>query len=414
MQVHAADLGGGAEQMAYMLHHEFLSLGYNAYLVVGRALRAKEERVIEIPQTQRWRGECRLKRFLERQLGLQYFYSPGTSRLPTILPSSPDVLLIHSMHGANGYFNIADLPKLSRRWPTFLYLQDQWSMTGHCSYSLGCSKWKTGCGKCPDLSISPAIPKDGTRWNWRRKYHAYSRSRLVVGSAAQWILDLAAESPLLSRFPQYLVPNGADLSVFSPGSRRDARARLGLPLEGQMILFLAQKGAKSGFKDFETLASAFRMLRQTGNTCKLVTVGGEPSEETRQALPPDVIFHPFTSNRRETADYYRAANLFCHITKADVCPLTIIESQACGTPVVATAVGGVPEIVREQETGWLVPLGEPECLADRIEDALNDSARLETMGLHAAQHAAQHFDIAKLAERFLDVFARHQPARPAN
>jgi len=403
VQVHAADLGGGAEEMAYLLHRRFCELGHDSYLVVGRKRRG-DARVVELPSHQRWRGEFRLKRFLERLLGLQYLYAPASSRIRDVVPVQPDAVLLHSLHGGGGYFDIQDLVRISRAQNTFLYLQDQWLMTGHCAYSLGCGRWKTGCGKCPDLTISPALKKDGTRLNWIRKKLSLRRSNLVVGSPARWILGLAKESPLLSRFKQFYIPNAVDLKVFHPEDKRAARARLGLNTEEQFVLFLAQKGSNSVFKDFSTLASAFHKLRASGCRARLVTVGGAQDEATRAALPNDVIFHPFTADRTIIADYYRAADIFCHATKADVCPLTIIEAQACGTPVIGTAIGGVPEIIVEGVTGWTVPLGDVDLLTERLSQALSDPSKLKQMGLAAAEHAMSTFGIENITDQFVTMF----------
>ncbi|MGA8261598.1 MAG: hypothetical protein WB783_15410, partial [Arenicellales bacterium] len=224
-QVHSADLGGGAEEMAWMMHRQFREMGQDAYLFVGRKHR-DDPHIFELPAIQRWKGEHRVKRFLERLLGLQYLYAPASSRILDFSPRRPTVLLVHSLHGSGGYFDILDLVTLSRKQPTFLYLQDQWLMTGHCAYSLGCERWRTACGKCPSLGLYPPLARDGTRLNWCRKWFALRCSQLTIGSPARWILDLAGRSPILSRFDQFYIPNAVDLSIFKPGDKRAARVRL--------------------------------------------------------------------------------------------------------------------------------------------------------------------------------------------
>jgi glycosyltransferase involved in cell wall biosynthesis len=402
LQVHTADAGGGAEQMAMMLHRAFLGRGHEATLLVGRNS-GSEPGVQEISQRQRWRGEFRFKVALERLLGLQFLYAPGSHQLLEMPSHPPDVVLLHSLHSNSGYFDIGALPALSRRQPTMLYLQDQWTTTGHCAYSLGCERWRTGCGACPSLATYPALARDGTRWNWLRKRWHFGRSRLTVGAPAQWILDCASESPLLREFPQFLIPNAVDLETFHPGSQRESRSRVQLAQDRPVVLFLANQGAASPFKDFPTLAQAFHRVRTKLPECLLVTVGGEPDPATRAALPENVVFRPYSRDRKELADYYRAADLFCHATRADVCPLTVLESTACGTPVVATAIGGVPEIVLDQRTGRLVPLGDSGALAEAILAVLRDDEARRRMS-DAAATFGRNFDIEIQADRFLSLF----------
>ncbi len=410
VQIHSADAGGGAEVMAALLHQEFLRAGHDSWMLVG-SKRGDDSRVRPTPRGPRWRGELRLRSIIERLFGLQYYASPSLAGKQWPLKERPDALLVHSMHGSQGYFRIEDLAWLSNWCPTYLYLQDQWLLTGHCAYSLGCERWKTGCGHCPDLAIYPSLERDSTNANWRRKQRVLGKCRLTVGSPARWILDLAKSSPILSRHEQFYIPNAVDFTVFNPEGSAAARAKLGLSTDVPVILFLAQQGTRSTFKDFGTLALAFQRLKALRPEVRLMTVGDEPSAETRAALPADTLYFPYSLDRARIADYYRAADLFCHSTKADVCPLTILEAQACGTPVVGTAVGGVPEIIVEGETGWLVPLQDTKALTATLLSALADRTRLESMGRHATRFA-QDFDLPLIASRFLSLFQNVNLQRP--
>ncbi len=407
VQIHGADSGGGAEYVASMLHRQFLEQGHDAWLLVGSKRSDNNcERTISTPRTPLYRGELGLRAVLQKYLGLQGFASPTLSGENWPLPFSPDAILVHSIHGASNFFRTEDLIWLAKRARTFVYLHDQWYMTGHCAYSLGCERWKIGCGSCPDLSIYPALQRDGTARNWRRKRRLFSTAEIVVGSPARWTLDLARQSPVLSRSDQYWIPNGIDRHVFHENGRAESRQRLQISSDAKVVLFLAQQGSKSPFKDFETLAEAFRIIRQKGIPVQLVTVGGEPSAETRISLPDDVRYFPYTNDREEIADFYRAADIFCHSTKADVFPLTIIESLACGTPVVGTDVGGVRELVIPGRTGWLTPLGDARTLAQALLEALGDSENLKSLAEKAVVFASE-FTIQRQAAQFIELFRRH-------
>ena len=409
VQIHSADHGGGAELVALQLHQAFTRLGHDCYLLVGRKLGTNLS-VIEIPQVQQWPGQFRLMTLLEKQLGLQYLYGPGSHRLLDLLPWQPDIVLIHSTHRHGGYFDIASLPALSRTQPTFLFLHDMWMMTGHCSYTLGCDRWRHGCGSCPDLTIYPGIPKDGTRINWLRKRLHYHRSTFHVGAPAKWALERAAESPLLRDHPQYLIYNGIDTSVFKPGDQHSARTRLGLPLDDRIVLFLANHGAANPFKDFDTLLKAIVSVKCTDPSVTLVAVGHAADAVSSTSLPGHITFRPYASDRRIVADYYRAADVFCHATREDVCPLTVLEAQCCGTPVIATRVGGIPEIILDRQTGRLVPVGQSERLAHVLEELISSPTMTRNLGQAAARHALETFSLERQAQQFLDLFHQAVPS----
>ena len=112
----------------------------------------------------------------------------------TLRVSGPSVIHCHNLH--SGYFDLRALPWLSRVAPVVLTLHDAWLLSGHCAHSFGCDRWKNGCGACPDLSIPPAIAKDGTAANWKRKRRIFERSQLYVVTPSQWMMDRAQQSIL--------------------------------------------------------------------------------------------------------------------------------------------------------------------------------------------------------------------------
>jgi hypothetical protein len=160
----------------------------------------------------------------ERRLGREFFNYPGTWQLLNLISDRPHIIHAHNLHG--GYFDLSFLVPLSHQVPVILNLRDMWLLTGHCAYSLGCERWKTGCGKCPDLSIYPAIKQDATAFNWRRKSRIYAQSRLYVTVVSQWLLEQARKS-MLKGIQYRMIPSAVDLAVFTPNDQREARTHLG-------------------------------------------------------------------------------------------------------------------------------------------------------------------------------------------
>jgi glycosyltransferase involved in cell wall biosynthesis len=105
------------------------------------------------------------------------------------------------------------------------------------------------------------------------------------------------------------------------------------------------------------------------------------------------------------ANYYRAADAYLHAAKADTFPSVVLEALACGTPVVATAVGGIPEQVRLGETGELTPGGDAQAMGEAVVRLLNDETMRRRMGERAADDAAARFSLDRQVRAYLDWFA---------
>ena len=174
-----------------------------------------------------------------------------------------------------------------------------------------------------------------------------------------------------------VVPNGVDLASFAPAERGQARRACGLPEERPILLTVA---ALYSWKGQHMVVEALPALRERHPNILYVMVGGPRAEEpsylaslkrraTELGLDDHVHFagpqpHP------ELARWYNAADLFVLPTRSEGCPNVLLESLACGVPVVATEVGGVPEIIRQGREGLLSPYGDLSALRDTLLEAL--------------------------------------------
>src|SRR5947209_3555650 len=114
----------------------------------------------------------------------------------------------------------------------------------------------------------------------------------------------------------------------------------------------------------------------------------------------EIRWIPFQKAPATVANWYRAADIYLHAARADTFPNTVIEALACGTPVVATAVGGISEQVDDGVTGLLAPVGDAAALADAVETLLRDERRLAAMGEAAAEAARGRYDVRAMVESY--------------
>ena len=319
----------------------------------------------------------------------------------------------HNLHG--GYFDLRQLAPMSHRLPVALTLHDEWTFTGHCGYGIECERWRIGCGSCPDLTLYPAIRRDGTRANLRAKRAIYDRSRLYVSTPSQWLMDRATASALAAGVVGWrMIPNGVDRSNFRPGDRAAARARLDLPADPFILLFAANGGRKSPYKDYPTVsAAAVRAAAAvTGRRVLCIALGDEGPPEAFEN--GELRFVPYRADIAEVAAYFQAADLYLHAAKAENLPTTILEALATGLPVVATAVGGIPEELHSladapgawsglshaptEATGVLVAKGDAVGMGAATATILADDDLRAVLSANAAADAARRFDL----ERQLD------------
>ncbi|MEO7557138.1 MAG: glycosyltransferase [Acidimicrobiales bacterium] len=385
VQLNHADLqGGGAAIAGFRLHRALHESGrvQSSMCVGGKASTDEDVRELAHPALAR-----KLIRKVGRELGLNELDGIGAYRLGDASDvRAADVLHFHAIHG--GWFSYPAMVRLTAATPSVMTLHDMWAFTGHCSYSLECERWRSGCGSCPHPEMFPAIRRDATRIEWRVKDAVWARSKLVIVSPSRWLAGLATDSTL-GRFPVRIIPLGIDTATFAPRAPDVARHALGIPEDRTVILFAAAflggttAGSLTGSrKGADLLMEVLRRVPpEQRATCTLLLMGSSSPDMTAllRALDYDVVDVGYVASDELKSIVYSAADVFVCPTKADNSPLVIIESIACGTPVLSFAVGGVAELVRPGVTGALAPAGDVGAMTRRLVELLDDPGALAAM-----------------------------------
>ncbi len=393
LHISESDAAGGAGRAAYKLHRGLNGLGHESRMLVGRKV-TQDDDIRPLKRNLVWRALDRASGELLDLLSLQYvFYPSSFGVLGDAWFRDADVVQLHNLHGS--YFGFTALPALSRRRPVVWQLHDQWGMTGHVAYSLDCERWRHGCGACPYLGEYPRLRNDTTALLWRLKNLVYDHSQLTLVVPSQWMADLVRASPLLSRFNVRHIPTGIDLAVFKPGSQEDARRRLRLPLD-RRIVFFAAANINERRKGLHLLAEAFRRLEDP----PLLLVAG--SGTVARAIETRYLGQ--VADEEVLADAYRAADIFAVPTLADVLTQTAPESIACGTPCLSFDRGGVIDVVRHLETGYLARFGDVNGIAEGLRTLLGDQELRERLQRRCREVAENEFSVDVQVRRYAELY----------
>jgi len=198
------------------------------------------------------------------------------------------------------------------------------------------------------------------------------------------------------------IPNGVDTGRFAPlapAQKKALRSRLALPAEARIVIFVGRLAPE---KRVDLLTGIWRSVRQAVPRALLLILGSGPEEAGLKQRAGDGIL--FLGSQPDVTPYLQAADLFVLPSAAEGLSLALLEALACGLPVIATSVGGNPEVIRHLETGWLTPPDDPPALTEAIVTLLEDEKLQSKLRENARAHAVQNYSLVKMADRLLDLY----------
>lgn len=238
---------------------------------------------------------------------------------------------------------------------------------------------------------------------------------LVERGSTRMLLAMATDRVFVSRDTQAafgstgaIIPNGTRVEAIRRWVHDRDTLRRELRLSGFVIAFAGRKARIKGYLD---LLHALRSVRQDGTDARLLVTGDAPREERSEIEKTlrELDVEPWVLDLGSRDDHIRllaAADAFALPSYREGMPMAVLEAMAAGLPVVATRVGGVPEMIADGQEGFLVTPGDVPALASRLRQIASDPALARRMKANAEQRAGT-FDVSRMTSAYIEIYSRH-------
>jgi glycosyltransferase involved in cell wall biosynthesis len=323
----------------------------------------------------------------------------------------PDLIQLHWI--CLGHLTVEAVSKFQR--PIVWRFSDMWPFCGAEHYTDDSTRYSEGYSKANRPKWETGL--DLCRWVWERKKKSWKKlNNLTIVAPSTWMANCAKRSYLFKNTRIELIPTGIDTVLFRPVPKEYARTILKLPKDKKIILFGASN-ANDKRKGFNYLENAIIDLNNRGmlTGCELLVFGN--SFKSGLSIPHikinyigqvhDQLFLPVV---------YSAADIFIAPSILDNLANTVLEAMSCGTPVIAFAIGGMPDAIDDGINGFLAKTISHECLAKAILSALNNYAQLDKFSITARMKITEQFSNEMQAQRFIklyeDILGRGQHGDP--
>lgn len=312
----------------------------------------------------------------------------------TQLPEFQEANVIH-LHWVNqGMLSLKQIRKILDSGKRVVWtMHDIWPATAICHLTLDCRRFEEQCGPCPLLS------NDLAKQVWHRKQQMLEGRRVTFVACSEWLASEARKSALLKGLTVVSIPNPIDTRVFRPGDCQAARRALELPEEGRMILFVSQR-ATNPYKGMQYLIEACKMNKLDN---AFVAILGGHAEELTGLLPLKSYALGYVNDERRIVQVYQAANVFVLPSLSENLPNTIMEAMACGIPCLGFNVGGIPEEIEHQKTGYVATYRDATDLARGLHWILEE-ADGEALSKACLHHVAACYSQQSVAKRYIEVY----------
>ena len=320
----------------------------------------------------------------------------------------PDVLaadVIH-LHWVNHSFlnpkHLEELAKLNK--PIVWTFHDSNAFTGGCHVRYSCDHFENECGNCPVLINEN--PEDISHKIWKQKHAAYQKLNFQIIAPSTWMKESVLRSSLMKGKQVQVIPNTLETNVFKLQNQQQAREKLDLPLDKFIFLTGFMPSKKDSHKGAAYLLESLELLAAKNSidskNIELVVFGNRNTDDV-PVFPFKTTFLGTIKEDEKLAACYAAADAFLIPSLEDNLPYTVMESLACGTPVIAFTTGGIPNMVSHQQNGFLAEYRSSESFCDGLEWIINHPQK-QKLKENCRETVMQNFSEKVIAQKHLELY----------
>jgi len=399
---------GGAATCMQRLHRGLLALGVESKIVV-LSRETDDPRVAELrPHPLLERGWERIERTsigaVRSDLSDTWFSTarPGTAVAAHPWVAESDIINVHLADGLVASAQLRELAASGR--PLVWTLHDESAYTGGCHFTAGCERWRTRCHECPQLMRDPHRLVEAV---FDDKRDDVAASSLTIVAPSAWIATRAAESAILRGRARRTIAYGVDVEAYTPDRRESARAALGIR-DDCFVLCCAAINLGERRKGFNELVAALERCAANAEFAAaardekvhVLLIGAH----VERVLPLPHTNLGLLRDERLVADALAASDLSIVPSLEDNLPNVVLESLACGTPVLAFDTGGIREALEEQACELVVPRGDVVALASRIAWARANLTQIRAIRSGVRGIAERRYDLGRQASEYLTLY----------
>ena len=411
--INTSDAGGGAPVASMRLLKALESARIDVKLLV----QTKKTTAVRVHETDK-NFFNRLKEkfhfFYERLPFIAFFakdksvrFAFSTANAGISIASEPFILeadILHLHWTNSGFLSIENLKELlALGKPIVWTLHDMWTFTGGCHYAGTCDHFKRHCGDCYFLR-NPG-PNDISYDGWLHKQDLYTKARKInFVSCSHWLATVAQQSSLIKNFKIQSIPNPIDTEIYAPGDTFSLRLKWNIDPASKIILFGAAN-INDRRKGISYLVDALLRLKNDyvqSSTIEVIIFGKNKHFDVTQ-LPFHVHELNLISSQKDLVELYSLSDIYVLPSVEDNLPNTVMESLACGTPVVAFNTGGLPEMIDHKKNGYLAHFKSAADLAKGIYETLY-SEHAQEMSVHARNKVLNNFTNDKVSYQYIEVY----------
>ncbi|MEO1525427.1 MAG: glycosyltransferase [Planctomycetota bacterium] len=402
------DIRGGANVAANRLHEGLKRIGSPSEMLVRRKLgddpsvRSIDDRDYERRHFHRGMSWWLQRKVRRHTLGksCDAFTAPRSSHRTTV-----DICNQYDIVNFHWITYLVDWPTFFQRCnrPIVWTTHDMNAFTGGCHYNGPCDRYLTGCGRCPELnSDRDHDPSKEIFRQKRRLFESLPAEKLTFVAPSRWLESCIRSSPLLDKFEVHRIPYGLDTESYQITDAEAARKHWGIE-PGQFVVLFIAASTKNHRKGLDLLVQSLSRLEQP-ESVTLLCVGGSKPENLPERSP--LVLTGRIDSQEELVRVYNAADCLVLPSRQDNLPNTVLEAIACGTPVVGFETGGVPDMIRPDETGVLCsPIGV-DSLTTGIESMRSMIQSGHNLRDSCRRIAESEYGLKTQAESYRELYAR--------